>query len=287
MEIRSEQIAQYYRDGAVLIKGVLTKEEQELLEQGLEESRINPGKRSTTASSAAGEGETFLETFPSLNSPSLKKLLELGRIPEIAARTMEVPSAQLVLEQVFYKEKGNIIPTPWHQDTPYLRIRGDDMIRVWVTADYSPKELTLKVVRGSHRWGIVFDPGLPGDNNNSIKTTSGRMIQIATGNAPRVPDIEKYPEAFDILSWDVEPGDALLFNGNMLHAAGGAKDYPSRRRAYTTMWGGPDLGYITPPDNALPTLAEIHKLEVPYDVRIGDYPEAFPIGWQEHNATES
>ena len=281
VQLTDEQIAQYQRDGAILLKGVLTGEEKTLLEQGFEESRTNPGKRSTRASSPTGEGETFMETFPSLNSPSLKKLLDMGRIPEIAARMMEAPSAQLVLGQIFYKAKGSIIPTPWHQDTPYLRLRGDDMIRVWVTADYSPKELTLQIVRGSHRWGIVFDPRLPGEEKGHIKETEGRMIQIASGNGPRVPDIEKYRGSFDILSWDVEPGDALVFNGNMIHAAGGAKNYPTHRRAYTTMWGGPSLQYITPPDNALPTLAQINKVDVPYDVPIGDYPQAFPIGWQE------
>jgi len=286
VEITSEQVSQYHRDGAVLLKGILTAEEKALLEQGLEESRTNPGRRATSASLPTGEGETFLETFPSINSASLRKLLALGRIPEIAARMMKAPSAQLVLEQVFYKEKGEIIPTPWHQDTPYLRLRGDDMIRVWVTADYSPRELSLQIVRGSHRWGIVFDPGISGEKNETIKETSGRMIQIATGNAPKVPDIEKYRESFDILSWDVEPGDALIFNGNMIHSAGGVTDYPTHRRAYTTMWGGPKLSYITPPDNALPTLAEINKVRVPYDVCIGDYPEAFPVGWRESSSCQ-
>lgn len=282
IQLTPEQIAQYQRDGAILLKNILTDEEKTLLEQGFEESRHNPGKRCTSASSPTGEGETFMETFPSINSPSLKKLLAIGRIPEIAARMMEAPSAQLVLGQIFYKAKGTIIPTPWHQDTPYLRLRGDDMIRVWVTADFSPKEITLQIVRGSHRWGIVFDPGLQGDKNSHIKETKGRVIQIASGQGPKVPDIEKYRDSFDILTWDVEPGDALVFNGNMIHSAGGIQDYPTHRRAYTTMWGGPDLSYITPPDNALPTLAQINKIDVPFDVRIGDYPEAFPIGWRQN-----
>lgn len=284
LQLSDEQLAQYQRDGAILLKGVLSEEEQALLEQGMEECRRHPGKRSTRASSPTGEGETFMETFPSLNSPSLKKLLALGRIPEIAARMMQVPSAQLVLGQLFYKEKGCIIPTPWHQDTPFLRLRGDDMIRVWVTADYSPRQLSLQVVRGSHRWNVVYDPRPPGDRNGNIKETEGRMIQIATGSGPPVPDIAKYPDSFDILNWDVEPGDALVFNGNMLHAAGGMEDYPGQRRAYTSMWGGPKLRYIAPPDNALPTLAEINKITVPHNVCIGDYPDAFPIGWQQSRA---
>ncbi len=284
VDISEEQIAQYQRDGAILLRGILGAEERALLERGLEESNSNPGKRSTRASNAQGRGETFLESFPSqASSPSLKALLELGRIPEIAGRLMRAPSAQLILDQIFYKAAGVVIPTPWHQDTPYLRVRGDDMIRVWVCADYSPKELTLQLIRGSHRWGIVFDPRLAASESETVRNSGqGRMIQLSGGDhpGPQIPDIARYPESFDILRWDVEPGDALVFNGNMLHAAGGAEDYPSARRAYTSMWGGPQLRYIAPPDNALPTLAEIKRIEVPFDSLVGDHPEAFPLGWQ-------
>ncbi len=280
VDITPAQVAQYQRDGAVLLKDILTPEERELLLLGVEESHDNPGKRSSKASDMDGRGETFMESFPSLGSRSLKRLLEIGRIPEIAARMMQAPSAQLILDQIFYKDRGVVIPTPWHQDTPYLRVRGDDMVRVWVCADYSPKDLTLKVIRGSHRWGIVFDPRIEG-GGHIRKTGDGRLIQMSENSyfGPKVPDIARYPESFDILQWDVEPGDALVFNGNMLHAAGGVEDYPHRRRAYTSMWGGPDLRYIAPPDNAIPTLAEVNRITVPYDARIGDHPDAFPVGW--------
>ncbi len=286
VNITEEQIAQYQRDGAILLKGVFTAEEQKLLEEGIEASYQSPSKRSTKTSDRKGRGETFLESFSFLNSPSLNTLLETSPIPEIAARMMRAPSAQLILDQIFYKNQGHIIPTPWHQDTPYLRVRGDDMIRVWMTADYSPKELTLKIVRGSHRWNVVYDPRLGGDDAKLQKTSKdGKMLEMSfSGEGFQTPDIEKYRDSFDILTWDVEPGDALIFNGNMLHAAGGAEDYPNKRRAYTSMWGGPKLNYISPPDNAIPTLAEVRKIKVEHGACIGDYKEAFPVGWDEDNS---
>ncbi len=281
--LTEEQIDCYQRDGAILLKGVLGQREQDLLARGVEESFSNPGKRATRASDKAGEGMTFLESFPSLNSPSLQTLLETSCIAEIAARMMRTPSAQLILDQIFYKQHGRVIPTPWHQDTPYLRVRGDEMVRVWITADFSPRELSLQIVRGSHRWNVIYDPRLPGSGDGNIrKSGAGKMLELATADssAPRVPDIERYRDSFDILNWEVEPGDALVFHGNMLHAAGGASDYPGDRRAYTSMWGGPNLHYIVPPDNAIPTLAEINGVEVPDGARIGEYRDAFPLGWQ-------
>lgn len=287
--LSSEQIAQYQRDGAVLVKGFLTPEERIFLEQGIEESYRDPGKRFSRIRSTQGEGETFLETFPSQRSPSLQKLLEVRRVPELAARMMERPSAQLILDQVFYKKKGFVNPTPWHQDTPYLRVRGDDMIRVWLCCDFSPKELTLQIVRGSHRWNVVYNGRPPADETKGLANTGeGKMFRYTNkegnnkeGNdGPIMPDIAKYRDSFDILMWDVEPGDALVFNGNMLHAAGGSPSSQNDRRVYASMWGGPDLRYIDPPENAIPTLADINGYRVPNRARIGDYKDAFPLGWE-------
>ena len=289
VQISEEQIARYQRDGAILVKHFLGKGELELLEKGLEESYANPGKRFSRVRSKQGEGETFLETFPSENSPSLQKLIDIGRVPEVAARMMRCPSAQLILDQVFYKKPGHVNATPWHQDTPYLRVRGDQMIRVWLCCDPSPKELTLQIVRGSHRWNVVYN-GIPPDRNDLQETGEGKMFKYrgedSINNGPVIPDIARYRDSFDILSWDVEPGDALIFNGNMLHAAGGMENSPHPRRVYASMWGGPELLYIDPPENAIPTLADIRGYKVPNGSRIGDFREAFPVGWEDKSAHE-
>ena len=280
----SDQIARYQRDGAILLKGFLSGEELELLERGLEESYANPGKRFSRVHSKTGQGETFLETFPTLTSPSLQRLIDIGRIPEVAARIMECPSAQLILDQVFYKKASHVNGTPWHQDTPYLRVRGDQMIRVWLCCDPSPRELTLQIVRGSHRWNVVYN-GIAPERSALQHTGEGKMFKYRgdaqLNNGPVMPDIARYRDSFDILGWDVEPGDALVFNGNMLHAAGGCENSPHPRRVYASMWGGPDLLYIDPPENAIPTLADIRGFQVPNGSRVGDYRDAVPVGWEE------
>lgn len=279
--LTAEEIAQYHRDGAVLLKKVISDEHLSLLEQGLEESHKNPGKRFATIRSPQGEGESFLESFPSQKNPFLKKLIAESPIAEIAARAMKAPSAQLVLDQVFYKRSGFINPTPWHQDTPFLRVRGQDMIRVWLTCDYSPRTVTLKMVRGSHLWNVVYS-GVPDEAYRTNKSDSGKMFAYDASlqdNRPPCPDIANHEDSFDILTWDVEPGDALVFNGNMIHAAGGCENHPTPRRAYTSMWGGPNLRYIIPQLNALPTLAEVNRITLPDNVCIGDYTDAFPLGW--------
>lgn len=289
VNVTAEQVAQYQRDGAILIKGVLTAVELDLLASGLEEARATPGDRYTRVQSPNGEGETLLEMFPSLHCPSLQRLLETGTAAELAARLMATPTAQLILDQTFYKARGYINPTPWHQDTPFLRVRGHDMARVWLTCDVSPRDLTIQVVRGSHRWNVVYNTMGPG-TARVVTADEGEAFTfegMGDDDLPTAPDVARYRDSFDILSWDVEPGDALVFNGNMLHGADGRPDYPNPRRAFTSMWGGPDLRYQSIEGNATPTLAELGGRSVPQDARIGDHQDIFRVGWREDVSARS
>ena len=88
-----------------------------------------------------------------------------------------------------------------------------------------------------------------------------------------VPDIEADRSAYDILSWDLEPGDALLFSYRTLH---GARPNLStgRRRGFSTRWLGDDVTYAVRPGVTSP----------PYhDIGLGDGDplpdDLFPVVW--------
>jgi hypothetical protein len=281
-EITEAEIAQYHRDGAVLLKGALDPEELALLEKGVDEAYADPGPRSSVVRDPDGEGETLVETSPSDRSAALRELREAGHIAEIAGRVMQVPSTQLIFEQIFYKTRGRIVPTPWHQDTPFLRVRGYDMCRVWLTCDYSPADITVQMVRGSHRWNVVFGVGT-GEEEMVVKSEDSpyhNNENLGDPNMPRTPDVARYRDSFDILSFDVEPGDALVFQGNMIHGAFGRESWERPRRAFATMWGGPDIRYYKPSGKAFPPPGDLRNHPIPNGARIGDHPEVFPLGWR-------
>ena len=223
VRIGAEDIARYQRDGAVLIKGALRPEALGLLETGVEEVHRELGKRYTSVSSPSGEGQTVVREYVSQDSPALRALLASGVIGEIGAALMQTSSAQLVLDQVFYKTKGPIVPTPWHQDTPFLRVRGNELIRLWFPCDYSPRELSVQVVRGSHRWNVVYNTSGDKPNETMIVASGSKSDPNGVGDAylPPLPDVARYRDSFDILRWDVEPGEAIAFQGHMLHGTDG------------------------------------------------------------------
>ena len=280
--VTDEEAARYRRDGVVVLKGVLGADDLRLLEQGVEEAYADPGKRSSTVRSPDGRGETLVETSPSLRSAALRAFRESGVPAEIAGRVMRVPQSQLVFEQIFYKARGRIVPTPWHQDTPFLRVRGDDMCRVWLTCDVSPADITVQMVRGSHRWNVVYSADT-GERSPVVRTDERpdyNFEGLGDPGLPLPPDVDRHRDSFDILSFDVEPGDALVFQGNMLHGAAGRDFHDSPRRAFVTMWGGPDLRYHEPRGKAFPPPGDLRDHPVPSGARIGDHEAVFPVGWR-------
>ncbi len=55
----------------------------------------------------------------------------------------------------------------------------------------------------------------------------------------------KNPHPYDIISWDLEPGDVYVFHGLTVHGAGGNATINRRRRGYTVRYTGDDIVYDT------------------------------------------
>ena len=107
---------------------------------------------------------------------------------------------------------------------------------VWVALDDVPAERGLGYVRGSHRSKLVHRvTNFSGDDHSDRNTYDGAE------ELPPVPDVTEEDE---VLRWDMQPGDALLFNSYALHGAPGNPSTTSaRRRGYATRWCGDDVRF--------------------------------------------
>jgi hypothetical protein len=281
-------IQTYHRDGAVLVKRVLNPQALELLRAGVEEAYRRQSRRKTKVDAEQGSGETLVLDYASQESPALRALIDSGTIGEIGARLMGTRSAHLVLDQIFHKARGPIVATPWHQDTPFLRVRGYDLIRLWFPCDFSPREITVQVARGSHRWNVVWNTRLSDEMMNANAQAKAEVAPVGDPLLPPAPDVRRYRDSFDILSWDVEPGDVLAFQGNMLHGSDGLPNYDQPRRALAVLLGGPDLRYHVPHGKAFPSPGRVRGQratdDIPNGAPIGAYEDAFPTLWTAESA---
>lgn len=214
------------RDGVVMLKGALTPDAFARVEAAVEWSLAHPSP--TAVRFYPGETATFFEDRGKSHA---------GLVREIGLDTMlsaiwGVDEMWYLGEQLFLKEGGSARRTPWHQDTSYLRMMGSQLVACWISLDALPREHCLEFVRGSHQ-GVMF-------NGSAFAAHDDTAPLYKRSKLPRLPDIQAERAAFDILSWDVDPGDIIVFHLGTLH--GGAGTSPDlRRRTVSLRFLGPDV----------------------------------------------
>jgi ectoine hydroxylase-related dioxygenase (phytanoyl-CoA dioxygenase family) len=89
-----------------------------------------------------------------------------------------------------------------------------------------------------------------------------------------VPDIDAQRSDCEILSWDLAPGDCIVFHMKTLHGAPGTAEHPFRRRAFSTRWLGDDAVFATRPFPTSPPFPDLTlKRGEPMEH------ELFPVVW--------
>lgn len=292
--ITSEEIEAFHRDGAVLIKGVLSDEWVSLIARGLDYADAHPD-----AMSEGVEQPLRIDQFPAARSADLRRAVEESPIAEIVGTTLRSP-VRFYMDQMFIKPAGELVPTPWHQDTCYYNVEGHDLIRAWVCVDPVPREASLEVVRGSHLWNVTYRTVAGRSAAEDPKRAERAARAFAAGEAfigpeshegwsygdayldeslPPIPDVEGHRDSFDVIGWDYEPGDVLLFHGHILHGARGGVRLHNPRRSHASMWAGRDVRYIHRRGQVVPDPAALYALHPKDGQPLGDFPDVFPLAW--------
>jgi ectoine hydroxylase-related dioxygenase (phytanoyl-CoA dioxygenase family) len=225
---------EFRENGVVFIERALDSAALRMAEEAYDWSLAHPSPGSAnfvTRDSAA----TFYQDLANPQAlAAYRKMLEASPAADIAAALWGTPEVWFMYEQVFLKEGGESRRTPWHQDSSYLPIEGNDIAVVWISFEPVAKENALEFVRGSHR-GVLYD-GSRFDPNDDTAPLYGN------GVLPRLPNIEAERAKWDIVSWGVNPGDVVVFHPGMLH--GGAPTHGDiRRRTLSLRFFGDEATY--------------------------------------------
>ncbi len=105
-----------------------------------------------------------------------------------------------------------------------------------------PRERSLEFVAGSHR-GPLYNP-------TAFDPADPAAAMFAPGAWPALPDIEAQRARWPIVSWDVAPGDLVVFHPAVLH--GGAPTRAGeRRRTISLRFFGDDARTAARPEAGL------------------------------------
>jgi ectoine hydroxylase-related dioxygenase (phytanoyl-CoA dioxygenase family) len=256
--------ADFQRDGACVIRGLLSSQELELLAQGIEENLGAPSERAVEGGGDTGTGRFFEDFRNWTRIPAYEEVIRGSRIGQVAGTLTDSDTIRLHHDHLLVKDAGTTIRTPWHQDQPFYDIDGSDTVSLWIPLDPVPRESALEFVAGSHGDGTWYMPRGFFDD---------RPMVFEEGTLEEVPDVEGDRDAHRIVGWALEPGDAVAFNMLTLHAAGGSR---GRRRAFSVRLVGDDVRLTARAHPTSPSFPELDGALAPGEPL--DHP-LFPVLW--------
>jgi len=251
MQISARQIETFATDGVIALRNALTPTQLQQCETAWNWSCSNPGP------AASGLLPESTHAFQDLCNPKslavYSDLVSQAPFADYAQSLWQSNAVWFMYEQVFHKTNGDVGATPWHQDTSYLAVGGQHLIAFWVAFEHIPRDCALEFVRGSHRGPLYntsrFDPQDP------------TLPIVADPGVPDLPAIESDRAAWDILSFDLEPGDIVAFHTSTLHGGGPVNATTPERRTLTLRFFGDDAVSESRPGPAGPFFDDIRLLK--------------------------
>jgi ectoine hydroxylase-related dioxygenase (phytanoyl-CoA dioxygenase family) len=258
-------IADFDRDGAVCLRGILPREIIELLQSAIDENLANPSPRAKIASRSDDPG-LFVEDFCNWRTfAGYRRFITDSGLGAIAAKMMGSRSVRLYHDHMLTKQAGTRQKTPWHQDQPYYNIEGRQNCSFWIPLDPVDARGAVQFVAGSHKG--------PWRMPRSFVDAQARWFP--EGSLEDLPDIDRERRRHRILRWALQPGDVVCFHMLTVHAAGGSR---GRRRVFSVRFTGDDIVHAPrawPTSPAFPGL----EAELPAGAPL-DHP-LFPRVWPE------
>ncbi len=252
----------FRRDGAVCLRG-LCKDWVEVIAAGIERTMIEPSPHAMESVRAGEPGRFFDDYCNWQRIPEFRRVIEDSPIAEAAATAMGSSSAQFFHDHVLVKEPGTAKPTPWHQDSPYYFVAGRQTVSFWIPVD-PVKEATLRLVAGSHLWDKEVLP---------VRWLDDTDFYADPGNYRPVPDPDRDP-SMRVVEWEMQPGDAVLFDFRTVHGAHG-NPHGLRRRVLSLRWVGDDATYVERPGRTSPPYPG-HDMKAGQKLR----EDWFPVIWR-------
>jgi ectoine hydroxylase-related dioxygenase (phytanoyl-CoA dioxygenase family) len=232
--VKQSDIDAFWRDGVVCLRGVLPLELLHDMATPVDEALRGAQSADLTAMAealgapSASRGRFVAGIDHWRHQPEMRAFACESPLPSVVAALLRSTRVFLYEDSVLVKEPGTVERTRWHQDLGYFHIDGDQMCTTWCPLDPATAESgAMRFVRGSHLDGALYRPNLF-VSDDPLPDTEGSVV----------PDIDAGD--YDIVSFDLEPGDITVHHARTLHAAGGNRSKTTRRRAISVRYCGDD-----------------------------------------------
>lgn len=276
-EITAEDRAAFDRDGVVMLPSMFDRSWVDLLSAGLARHRQSPTERARVWDRDAAGRTMFWDSMAWHGVPEYQRFVFESSAAEIAGRLLGSDNVHFYFDAVFVRSAGSQFETPWHQDEPYWSVRGHDTCTIWMPLVPVKAKNALAFVPGSHRVNQVFDQPDFGVLNPDQKLDVDRSDFSAIAETD-IPDIDADRIAHGVVSWDMSPGDCVVFNSRILHGGSGLLDDDAGLSVFTSKWLGDDVRLAFRDEGMDPDFSGIMRL---HGLDSGDRPgtDLLPLVW--------
>ena len=269
-----EAIKDYHKDGASVVRGVLSLEWISLMRKAVQRILDQPGNASVEYTPAGEQGRFYGDFFLWRQDADFEKFMRFSPLPELVATVMESSKIHFFYDPLLVKEPKTKEITPWHQDLPYWPLRGPNILSIWVPFDpINCQNGGVSFIKGSHRWKERYAPTAFG------KDSGFGEIYEKMGWEP-LPDFEKEKKSYCWLNFATEPGDVIIFHPLTIHGSGGNLSVKERRRALAMRYFGDDTLWDSRPGTFIEK-DTLRDLLPGLNLNDGDVPNSplFPLLW--------
>ncbi len=219
MILSETEIETYRRDGVVALRGIFKQSWLDRLRSGIERDLADPSPNLVRHSKDAS-APAYIEDFWCWEMfPEFEDFVRNSPCGEVAARLLEAPSVNLVMDNWFLREAGSSSRPPFHHDISYFDFEGT-MCVLWLPLEPVTKENGIAWVKGSHLWDKLFMRVRFKDGHNLDAEIGEDGSAVVNGlRYEEPPDISANPAAYELLQFDLAAGDCVFFDMRTLHGS--------------------------------------------------------------------
>ncbi len=266
VQIGAADVAEFQQKGAIKLAGLFDQSWIGSLRDGVEENFASPGPGACQYTKDGDPGAFYDDYCNWQRISAYEDFIRHSPAAEIVAHLLASDTVRIYHEHVLVKEPGTLEKTPWHHDLPYYGVEGNKLCSIWLPLDPVPQHACPEFVAGSHTTGERFVPKL-----FLSQQPYGEKVEGYSD----IPDYDANRGDYEILSWDMQVGDCIVFHMATVHAAPNTANLSTRRRGFSTRWLGDDAIFADRPWPTSPPFTEL-------PLKVGDkmQHELFPVVWQ-------
>ena len=259
-QVDETQVTAFESDGVVKLSSVIDQEWVEHARAASDRAIAESAKLGWPA-----EAEYYYRYRLWENDAVFEDLCTTSVVPEVAAQLLRTHKVNLFYDQLFAMRPGSSTPTMWHNDLPYWPLEGRQALTVWLAFDTIVKENgALEFIRGSHLWEQRYRPFTSNKEKHIEPASDDGLIDL--------PDFNSQRDQHELLTFDLNPGDALVFHSLVVHWAYGNTRPDMQRRGYAIRLAGADIRYC---ERALTNFAANKSLKTGDVLDSEQYPVVF------------